>query len=158
MRKLRKRQSALRMQPALIILVIATLIAAPFATADHGPVDRRVSQRMQSMHELGIAVEQLVDMTSPFTPHDKRRARQLQNTIERESRRTAKLFRKVRMDPHSRANIQIWMNWASFEQMADNSTRAAKNLNTRNPMSLAATLPPLLATCHDCHQRFRDPG
>lgn len=141
----------------MLALLVVVLMTSPIALADHGPVDRRVEDRMQSMHELGIAVERLVGMTSPFTAYDRRRARQLITVVERESRRTPRLFRKVRFDPHSRARPAIWMNWDSFEQMADTSTRAARKLNPRNQISLAATMPPLLASCHACHDRFRDP-
>ena len=131
-----------RVERAALALLALILICGPVAMADHGKVDRRVVDRMQSMHEQGTAIEALADMTNILSDYDARRARQLKSELAKEARRTKSLFRKIRFDPHARARPEVWIKWDSFVQMADNTTRTVRQLDTRNRVALARTHPP----------------
>ncbi|MGR3564550.1 MAG: cytochrome c [Heliomarina sp.] len=119
--------------------------------------DGHVLRRVAAMNDARVVMGRLHDMAGANAIFHRDRARLDRKALIKFSKSLPRLFRKERMDLHSRARPGIWENRALFRVRARIALAAARGINPRSAETLRATLPDMLQTCLDCHKQFRAP-
>lgn len=144
-------------QRLILVTTLTCLLCASVALSYDAPRHPVVFERMLAMNDASRTLTRLSNMANGRAIFHPDRARFDRRALIRFTRRIHRLFRRNKMDTHSRALPLIWENRTEFRARAQFATIAARGLNTRSIDTLRQTLPGLLQTCLDCHSRFRAP-
>ena len=151
---IRNAHGALR---GLCRVFMVTLALAAAAQAQDAERDPHVTKRKAAMNEAREALALLNDMATAKTTFISKDARASRTKLIRFARAIPSLFRRQRMDTHTRARPDIWVRWRDFKDRADYAEDAARALDIRSPTRLQQSMTPMLQGCISCHAQFRRP-
>lgn len=147
-----------RLAPVLLILLLAALAVSAPAQQTQQVEDRGVQKRMDTMNAARSALIPLNQMMAGRVRFNSASAGIARKQLIRATRAIPDRFRRPHGDPLSKADPQIWTQWADFKSRARTARNAAKGLNTNTLNGLRKSLPPVVQACLSCHRSYRIPA
>ncbi len=173
------------MKTRMIALIVCLFIAGAGAVWAHGGATGVVKQRMDGMGMLANTVKSLAMMMRGKTAYDVDEVRRLAGVLTIHSGTAlTKLFPEGSNAKPSEAKAEIWLDWDSFDELAqqlavyagaletaaDNDLMASGAMRNMKPMMQGSAMmgvdqlsrmPPdglfkmVAQTCSSCHSKFR---
>ena len=138
----------------------ALLLLPPAATVGHEGATGIVKARMDMMKSLGQSTKILTAMYGEKIPHDPAVVESEARWIASQAQQMARLFPKGSEDWPSEARPEIWLDWAAFQDLAEDLAQKSEQLASRAasgpPSETSADFRAVIGICGSCHKKFRE--
>lgn len=137
------------------VLTALVFVLATVAVGNEIIQSKIVAKRIAVMQQANTALDALNGMTTGRLLFDEALAEQARTDLIDALNQTPRRFRRERTEALSHADPSIWANYKSFEEQAELAIKAARRIRTGSKERIENTLPPVIAACFSCHQKYR---